>query len=162
MKVPAGRGKPFEVSDLGERSPILQMSLEERSFESIMVGELEMSFTGVGVGVGVPPIAPLALYRSSSSGLRRGEPCRRARKIESKRQEQDYWVRDRLLTPPCGKRPQADVPLPPRSRAPTECASTTCSPRCGRRAEIFSGIGSGSGFPFSTCFGLASKKWTLI
>lgn len=58
--IPLGRGNPFEVSDLGERSAILQMSLEERSFESVMVGELEISFigVGVGVGVGVPPIAP--------------------------------------------------------------------------------------------------------
>ena len=65
-----------------------------------------------------------------------------------------HFVDSSHMTPfadPAGKRPPAHLPPPPTSRAPTECASPTCSPRCGLRAEILSGIGSGSSFPFFTC-----------
>ena len=44
----------------------------------------------------VPPIFPLSLYRSHSSGLRRGEVCRPERNIKRKRKENDDWARDRL------------------------------------------------------------------
>ena len=44
----------------------------------------------------VPPIFPLFLYLSDSSGLRLGEACRPERKIKKEKQEKDYWARDRL------------------------------------------------------------------
>jgi len=44
----------------------------------------------------VPPIFPLSLDLSHSSGLRLGEACRPEREIKRKKKEKDYWARDRL------------------------------------------------------------------
>jgi hypothetical protein len=45
--------------------------------------------------------------------LRQGSGAERlvvGKKINSTRQEQDWWARDRLLTPPCGEAPATGCP----------------------------------------------------
>jgi hypothetical protein len=53
LKVPFGRGKPFELVNefpgLEDKSSILQFSLEENIFASEIEGDLETSLIGVGI-----------------------------------------------------------------------------------------------------------------